>query len=61
MLFGSAFATKDCGDASARVERNEDLEKLYQNGLFGATAVRNGRRFPRQRVGLVPETQEPSP
>ena len=24
-------------------------------------AVRNGRRFPRQRVELVPETQEPSP
>ena len=36
MLFESAFATKDCGDASACVERNEDLEKLYQNGLFGA-------------------------
>jgi len=36
-------------------------KSCIKNGLFGGTAVRNGRRFPRQRVGLVPETQEPSP
>jgi hypothetical protein len=34
MLFGSFFAAKDCGDASARDGRNEDLEKLYQKRLF---------------------------
>ena len=30
MLLRSSFAAKDCGDASARGGRNEDLEKLYQ-------------------------------
>jgi hypothetical protein len=48
MLFGSSFVAKDCGDASPRGGRNEDLEKLYQKRpIWGGTAIRNGRRFPR--------------
>jgi hypothetical protein len=35
MPLGSSFAAKDCGDASARGGRNEDLKKLYQNARFG--------------------------
>ena len=30
MSLGSYFAAKGCGDAFARGERNEDVEKLYQ-------------------------------
>ena len=29
----------DCSDAYARGGRNEDLEKLYQNGLFGGCVL----------------------
>ena len=56
MLLRSSFAARDCGDASARGGRNEDLEKLYQKRpIWGGTAIRNGRWFPRWRGGLVAE------
>ena len=35
MSFGSPCWEMGCGDASPVGGRNEDLEKLYQNGLFG--------------------------
>ncbi len=50
MSLGSYFAAKDCGDSSPRGGRNEDLEKLYQKRpIWGGTAIRNGRRFPKGR------------
>ena len=64
MLFGSSFAAKDCGDASAGGGRNEDFEKLYQKRLIlGATAIRDGRRFPRleSRAAGDPGEEDPHP